>query len=78
MEKTINGKTCIEIGQAARMLETTIPRLLMLLKQGKLAGELVDGEWYVESQTLMEMIGVDMPPVTSGSCGHGCAGCSGC
>jgi len=78
MEKTINGKSCMEIGQAARMLETTVPRMLMLLKQGKLAGELVDGEWYVESQALMAMTGTDILPVTSASCGHGCAGCSGC
>jgi len=78
MEKTINGKTCIEIGQAARMLGTTIPCILMLLKQGKLAGELVNGEWYVDSQALMAMVGADMPPVISAPCGSGCAGCSGC
>lgn len=78
MEKAINGKTFVEIGQAAGLLGTTIPRVLMLLKQGKLVGEMLDGEWYLDSQQLALLQGAVLPPVAPAACGSGCAGCSGC
>lgn len=37
----------VSLADAARELGTTPLRLLMLVKQGSLAGEMVDGEWFV-------------------------------
>ena len=37
----------VPLAEAARELETTHLRLLMLVKQGTLAGEMIEGEWFI-------------------------------
>jgi len=46
------AKERLPIGEAAKEVGTTRLRLLMLIKQGELQGELRDGEWYVGRDAL--------------------------
>ncbi len=43
------NKNVLTITEAAAALKTTIPKILMLLKNGALKGELVDGEWEIDA-----------------------------
>ena len=42
----------VSIMEAARELGTTHLRLLMLVKQGSLAGEMRDGEWFIPRKAI--------------------------
>ena len=42
----------VPIMEAAQELNTTHLKLLMLVKQGGLKGEMVDGEWFIERDSL--------------------------
>lgn len=42
----------VSITDAASELGTTHLRLLMLVKQGKLAGEMRDGEWFISREAI--------------------------
>ena len=52
MQKIIEGTPCIPISAAAEELMTTHLRILMLLKHKVLAGSSVDGEWYIDRNSL--------------------------
>jgi hypothetical protein len=52
MERIINGTAHITAAAAADELKTTMTRILMLLRDKALAGEQVDGEWYVAVDSL--------------------------
>jgi len=78
MVRTIDGKTYVTAAEAANKLETTITRVLMLLRSNDLAGTQLAGEWYVESDSVAcaKAHGTDMKAAkgcasycSSGGCG---------
>lgn len=78
MALTIDGREYVTATEAAEKLETTLTRVLMLLRENALAGTQVDGEWYVaaDSVACAKIHGVEMKTVkgcvshcSSGGCG---------
>lgn len=71
--------TLVNVKEAAVLLETTETRILMMVRQGVLVGQLVDDIWVVERSALQAC----RPPqaadiVRPGGCGGGCgSGCGG-
>lgn len=74
MGKTIDGKSWIDIQEAAAALNSTIPRLLMLIKDGTLVGQQLDGEWYVTSDSICNCSNREKIPHIPKSCSGGCGG----
>jgi hypothetical protein len=52
MTVVIDGIEYLPAAEAAHQLETTETKILMLLKQKALAGELVEGSWFVTTASL--------------------------
>ena len=52
MTMEIDGIEYLAAAEAAQHLSTTDTRILMLLKQNELDGELLDGEWFVTTASL--------------------------
>ena len=52
MTVEIDGVEYLAASEAAQRLSTTETRILMLLKQNELDGELQDGEWFVTTASL--------------------------
>lgn len=75
MEKIIDGESWIDINEAAATLNSTIPRLLMLIKEGTLTGQQLDGEWHVTSDSICTCSNRDKVPHIVKSCSGGCGGC---
>jgi len=81
MDTTLNGTLHVQAAEAALELQTTHVRVLMLLKQKKLAGCQAGGEWYVERSSLdwLKIHGID--PIEETSCRTSCTssvcGCKG-
>lgn len=76
METIIDGTPHIPIAAAATELKTTNVRILMLIKQKVMKGRLVDGEWYVDKNTLGCFRSHDVESEAPGGCGT-CSGCKG-
>jgi hypothetical protein len=76
METMFNGTPHVRADDAAQELQTTHLRVLMLLKQEKLAGCQVGGEWFVERHSLdcLKKHGVD--PLEMASCRTSCTASS--
>lgn len=53
MTTIIDGIEYLPIAEVARQLETTETRILMLLKQRILHGELVEGTWLVTTASVL-------------------------
>lgn len=78
MTQIIDGRNHVTAADAAEQLETTITRVLMLLRENALKGAQIDGEWYVEADSIAccKSHGRDMKAAqgcatycTSGGCG---------
>jgi hypothetical protein len=73
-----NGtKECGELvglESAARELNTTGLKLLMLIREGKIEGSLTEGEWYVTRSSLecFRAHGGDIPATATPSCRTSC------
>lgn len=67
----------VTIDEAAAELATTQVKVLMLLKQKALEGELVDGEWSISRASLMRLKLVGIGPAQQPSCRSTCTS-SGC
>lgn len=67
--------TFVPIAEAARMLETTEMRVLMMLKKQELVGRQEGDSWLVEKQSL-QLCGKPKAAdvVRPGGCGGGCSG----
>jgi aspartokinase-like uncharacterized kinase len=52
MTVTIDGIEYLAASDAAEKLSTTETKILMLLKQKALQGDLIDGSWFVTSASL--------------------------
>lgn len=48
----VDGREYITAARAAEELETTVTRILMLLRGNALAGTQLEGEWYVASDSI--------------------------
>ena len=74
------GTNFVPIIEAAKLLETTEMRLLMMLKKNELQGKMVEETWYVDRSSLKlceKPKAADI--VKAGGCGGGCSGnSSGC
>jgi len=79
MVMIIDGTEHITAARAAEELETTITRVLMLLREKALAGRQLDGEWYVATDSLAcgKTHGRDLKTVRgcASSCSSGGCGC---
>lgn len=74
------GTSFVPVVEAAKLLETTAMRVLMMLKKNELQGKMVDEMWYVDRSSLnlcAKPKAADI--VKPGGCGGGCGGnSSGC
>jgi hypothetical protein len=77
------GANYVAIADAARLLETTEMRVLMMLKKNELQGKMQDEAWYVDKASL-QLCGKPQAAdvVRPGGCGGGCgsgngSGCGG-
>lgn len=68
------NKNVLTITEAAAALKTTIPKILMLLKNGALKGELVDGEWEIDAVSICTCPSLQSISTPRGGC-HGCSSC---
>ena len=67
----------VPIAEAARILETTGIRVLMMLKKNGKLGKMVDGVWYVDRLSLLLCDRTEGADIIKSGCGSGCAGCGG-
>lgn len=69
----IEGILHIPIVEAAEELQTTHLRILMLLKHGVATGCQVDGEWYIEKNSLACLKSNGMDRLEPAGCAASCA-----
>lgn len=62
----------ISIEDAAKEVGSTHLRLLMLIKQGVIRGELKDGQWYVDREVLETFAKVDGDNRSTLACAASC------
>ncbi|MGE4543990.1 MAG: hypothetical protein AB7D06_07775 [Pedobacter sp.] len=83
MCETSPEKNLLSAEEVARDLGTTPLNVLLYIKRGQLAGQEIEGKWYVEAASLValksETTGVGSAPCKP-ACGHGGhgGGCGGC
>ncbi len=79
MALTIDAQEYVTAAKAAEMLGTTLPRVLMLLREQALEGLQTDGVWYVakDSVACVTAHGREMRVVTgcASHCSSGGCGC---
>lgn len=62
----------ISLHEAAAVLNTTVTRVLMMMKSGALAGEYVDGAWEISRESVRNC------PIPTQGVPHSKVGCGGC
>ena len=75
MEQSQNTYQIMTIETAASVLNTTIPKILMMIKSGTLKGELVDGVWEIDVESVSSCPSPQSVAHAKGgcsSCGGGC------
>jgi hypothetical protein len=76
MTVEINGIPSVPAAVAAEELATTQLKILMLIKQKALCGEMIDGEWYVTRESLFSYDPEEeKPEIGKHECRSGCGGC---
>jgi hypothetical protein len=75
MTVSIDGTEYLPITAVAERLTTTETKILMLLKQKTLTGELVEGEWYVTTASVDGYRPSPQGQSAAKGCGGGCAAC---
>ena len=72
-ETKVSGEL-VGLESAARELNTTGLKLLMLIRGGKIEGSMVEGEWYVTRSSLecFRAHGGDVPATATPSCRTSC------
>ena len=72
------GTSFVPIAEAAKLMETTEMRVLMMLKKKELEGKLENDAWYVDRASLQlcdkPKPGDIVKPGCGGGCGSGCGG----
>ena len=71
------GTSYVPIAEAARLLETTEMRVLMMLKKSELLGKTEDEAWYVDRASLQLCTKPKAADIITPGCGSGCGGCGG-
>ena len=78
MSKTTDNTDYLTVTEAAEKLGTTITKILMLIRRYELKGREIDGEWFLEPESLAcwKSHGTDMKEArgrdshcSSGGCG---------
>ena len=77
MTVVIDGTEYIPLAVAAQQLGTTETKILMLLKQKALGGELIEGSWYVTMASLACYDAHAQDPAQQAQCRTSCSS-SGC
>jgi hypothetical protein len=68
----------VSLSEAARQLETTPLKVLMMLKQGRLSGlEDASGAWSIDVGSLTALLALDPACRSDRPTGGGCGGCGG-
>jgi hypothetical protein len=75
MTVVIDGIEYLPASEVALQLGTTETKILMLLKQKALGGELVEGSWFVTAASLACYDAQAQDPGKKAHCGSGCSGC---
>jgi hypothetical protein len=71
------GTSFVPVSEAARLLETTEMRVLMMIKTNELQGKMVDEVWFVDRASLQLCAipkAADIVKPGCGGCGGGCGG----
>lgn len=80
MCKSSPEKNLLTVEEVAKELGTTPLNVLLYIKRGQLAGQEMEGKWYVDEASLAALKSqgdkVGSAPCTP-ACGHG-GGCGGC
>ena len=72
------GTSYVAIAEAAKLLETTEMRVLMMLKKNELQGKIEDEAWYVNMASLRQCDKPKAADIVKPGCGGGCgSGCGG-
>ena len=77
MTVVIDGIEYLPASMVAQKLETTETKILMLLKQKALAGELIEGSWFVTADSLACYDAQAREPEKQANCRTSCSS-SGC
>ena len=77
MTVLIDGTEYVPMTEAAEQLATTETKILMLLKQKALQGDLIEGSWFVTSSSLAGYDPQAAQPGRLPDCRTSCSG-SGC
>ena len=64
--------TFVPIAEAARLLETTEMRVLMMIKKNELQGKVEDDAWYVNRVSLQLCDKPKAAAIVKQGCGGGC------
>jgi len=64
----------VPTAEAAKRLGKTVLNLLMHIKQGRLEGREVEGEWHVTEESLTRFAEQPHPARIQSHCGKGCGG----
>ena len=75
MTVLIDGIEYLPASEVALQLGTTETKILMLLKQKALGGELVEGSWFVTTASLACYDAHAQSPEKKANCSSGCSGC---
>ena len=71
------GTDFVSLAEAAVVLKTTEPRILMMLKQHQLLGRQDGSEWRIDKASLAVCGTLGPGGFTMAGCGGGCGGCGG-
>ena len=71
------GTSFVAVADAAKFLETTEMRVLMMLKKNELQGKVEDEVWYVDRASLLLCGKPKAADIVKPGCGGGCGGCGG-
>lgn len=74
----VAGTNFVPVAEAAKLLETTEMRVLMMLKKNELQGKMVDEAWYVDRPSLKLCKKPKAADIVKPGCSAGCdGGCGG-
>jgi hypothetical protein len=76
MAKTMDKTALMTADEAADLLGTTAIQVLMLMRQKALTGSLIEGEWLISSDSVLQWLAAPAVKKRLNSCEGSCSGCS--
>ena len=73
-----NEEKQLPIGEAAKHLNTTPLNVLMHIKRGLLQGADIDGQWWIDRESLAELLEKRQEGTVEQVCASGCGRHQGC